>query len=588
MLLLLISICFIGQAWAQQANLNAGVDRTQVAVGEQFTLTFEANGRMKNFQAPDLSAFRVLSGPNQSTQQSWINGKSSFIVTLSYVLSPKKPGTITIPSAAANIGGKKVVSTPIQIKVTKERERSNDPNDPYAIAERNVFIKPVLSKKKLVVGESVTLSYKLYYAMDIQKPSANPPKLTGFYADELDLGRVTSNKREQLNGKLYNVAILKKYVLIPQRSGEFELDPFSMEMEVGIPTNQRDFFGRPVNNYIRYTAKSQPFSVTVEALPTSNLSDNFSGAVGDLKLNVQLSPTKLEANASATLKIEVSGTGNLKLFELPEAEIPSSIEVYDPKINESISVNSRGQNGKRSAEYLLVPRYGGNYKIPEIKFTYFDLRTDAYKTLSAGPFELKVSGEEMSEANSGSRGITQPGSKEDINYLDQDILFIKTEAGDLEQENSTFAATTPFYILSSLPPLSFLLMLLLARNRRREEGDVKGVRSRKAGLVAKKQLTAARKLRDEKKDIEFFAQIQRTLLEYIGDKSKLSQTELDKKGLKNVFLEHRVDEEVAAVLEQLYDECGFARYAPGDASTKMDEIYQKAEALITKTESQWV
>jgi LPXTG-motif cell wall-anchored protein len=572
---------------AQQASLQAGVDQTQVAVGEQFTLRFEANGRMQGFQLPDLSKFRVLSGPNQSTQQSWINGKSSMSVTYSYVLSAREAGSLTIGPATATVSGKKVRSNPIEMKVTKERERSNNPNDPYNIAQNNVIIRPVISKRKVYVGEAVTLTYKLYYTLDIQAPSIDPPSLTGFYTEDLDLGRITSNQRENLNGKLYNVAVLKKYVLIPQRSGSFDLDPLEMEMEVGIPSNQRDFFGRPVNKYIHYTARSQAVHIDVEYLPQSGQPVNFSGAVGEMRLDVSLDPQEVEANSSVNLKIEVGGRGNMKLFELPEADIPTSIEVYDPKLSDQLTVGTSGHQGKRSAEYLLVPRYGGSYKIPAIEFSYFDLKSKTYKTLTAGPFELKVEGETASGKEGNAGGVVSPGSKEDIRYLEQDILFIKTEAFGFDKAGRAFSGSSIFYTLMGIPPLLLLLVLLFARRRNKELQDVKGVRSRKAGAVARKRLSAARKLRDESRNKEFFEQIQKTLIDYVMDKSKLDQTQIDRKGLKTVLSEHGVVDELAEAMVALFDECGFARYAPGGVAQKLEDTYSAAEELIAKIEAEW-
>lgn len=573
-------ISFAGMA---QTTFKAYVNESVVGENERFRITFEANGRWSDFQPPNFGPFRVAGGPSQQQSTNIVNGNMSTTFSYSYILQPTQTGTFTIGPAKAKINGESRKTNALEVKVVPQAQKPRDANDPYAIAERSNFLRVFVSKRNVYVGEPITVTYKLYYASQIRNYTGQAPNLNGFFKEEIEL-KDQREERETYKGKLFNVATLKKYVLIPQKTGELEIDPFEMDLETAVPTQQRDFFGRPVYQTVSYTARSPLLKIDVAALPAAGRPSNFSGAVGEYSFEVSLSDTVVSADESATLTVDVSGIGNLKLFELPTPEVPSSIEAYDPKYSERISANSRGLQGSRQNEYLLIPRFNGSYKIPEMTFSYFDTRKGEYVQLESPEFTLRVSGGDDAPGGSAGGGGVSARGREGVDYLNEDILFIKTDAGRAVDATSQFRTSWTRWIVYVLGLIAFAGAVLWRRKRADMAADVAGQKRRKARKVATKRLAEAKQKLDSGAHREFYEEIARALEGYVRDKLQMDLAGL---GLDRVLDElgtHGAPEALQVRVKELWDTASFARYAPSGSEAAEDRHYRETLELITELE----
>ena len=579
----IVILTLISVSTPAQTTFKAYVNESVVGETERFRITFEANDRWSDFHPPDFGPFRVVGGPSQQQSTNIVNGSMSTTFSYSYILQPTQTGTFTIGPARARLEGEARKTNAVEIKVVSQAEKPRDSNDPYAIAERSNILRVFVSKRDVYVGEPITVTYKLYYAGQIRNYTGQTPNLNGFFKEEIEL-KNQREERENYNGKLFNVATLKKYVLIPQKTGELEIDAFVLDLETAVPTRQRDFFGRPVYQNVSYTAKSPVVKVDVAALPAAGRPSNFSGAVGEYSFEVSLIDTSVTADESATLTVDVSGIGNLKLFELPEPEIPNSIEAYDPKYSERISPNSRGLQGSRKNEYLLIPRFNGAYKIPEMTFSYFDTRNSEYVQLESPQFTLKVTGGSEDPSGVSSVGGVGQRGREGVDYLNEDILFIKTELGRTVDPSGGFRTGVMRWLAYVIGLLAFAGAMIWRRRKADEAADVAGQKRRKARKLATKRLAEAKKKLDAGAHRKFYEEIARALEGYVRDKLQMDLAGL---GLDRVLDElgnHGASGEQQARVKELWDTASFARYAPSGGAASEERHYRETLELITELE----
>jgi len=580
-------------------SFSASVDRNQATVGEQIEVTFTVNGSsgVKSFQAPGFNQFDVASGPNQSTNMQFINGAMSSSVSYSYILVPRTEGKLTIGPATIDLGGKKLQTQPLVIVVSKgapqQARKQNAPEETGDISKQigdNLFIKVTVDRTKPVQGEQITATYKLYNRVRLSNLNISKlPAFTGFWNEDVEEIKQVQFTNEVYNGKQYQVAVLRKVALFPQRSGALEIDPMEVNCVVQVQSRRRSndifdqffndpFFGNFSN--VNYKVQSEPVKIAVSPLPSANIPEGFNGAVGKFVMEAWLDKQQTKTNEPVTLKVKISGRGNLKLIGAPNVVVSPDIERYDPKISDNITRESNQVAGNRTFEYLLIPRHAGDQRIASFPFSYYDIEKKSYVKLVSPYFVLNV--DKGSDAAGGPAvGI----SKEDVKLLGEDIRFIKSES-TLRRKGESFVGSAGFYVLSIAPIFSFIGMLFVVRKRERVLGDVAGTRKRKARKMAQGRLAEAKKFLDQKKKEEFYTEISRALWGYVGDKLSLPPSELSVDAVRSTLEQRGVDQESISKLASTIERCEFARFAPSADSTTMDAFYNETVELVSTIESE--
>ena len=576
----LLLICLIcSNVVLAQVSFTANVNKNPVGVNENFQLTFKVNNDPSSFSPPNLNDFHILSGPSTSSNISIINGNYRKQFSYSYVLRPKAKGSFVIPEAIVIIGSKQYRSKSIKMNVSAQLKQRVNPNDPYGIAQENVFLRALISKSQVYNGEALVLTYKLYYALEVAQISyENFPKFEGFWSKEVKLPNTPSGETQIYDGKRYNVAALKQFVLIPQKNGNLEIDPFGIEALVRVPTNEVDFFGRRRLATIKHKTSSARIKIVSQALPLAGRPPDFTGAVGQFKLSSHLSRTELKADESASLRIEIKGKGNLQLFQLPELQFPPDIESFDAKASDNVSITAGGMQGSKKVEYLLIPRYGGTYKIPAVGISYFDPVAKSYKLLSTEYFEIVVSGEQN---NSRSRGNDQPvaSGKQNVDYLDRDILQIK-EQGRLTFQGDAFAGSFNHYSLLGLCFLG-LIGLLFINKRREAAGQDMGIqRNKQASKELRKHLKEAKiALGVSNKDI-FYQKLEEGIWTFLANKFNIRRADLSFETVNLQIKQRGLDASLSEKLQRIILQCQNARFSGQGNSEQMSELYELAGSFV--------
>jgi hypothetical protein len=437
--LMLVSLTSIAQ------NFEAGVSKKQVAVGERFTLEYKTELAGANFTPPNMQNLQVLSGPNMSESSININGKRSRSFTVSYVLRALKEGEAKIGPATLATKNETFSSEAITVQVTKQAQ-SNAQAQGENDLSTTMFIKLFVDDKNPYVGEQIVATYKIYMAEQLVNYSSNNPVFNGFYAQNIDLSNSNEVSKEFINNRQFTVATLKKVILTPQKSGTLEVDPLEMELRVRLQDKSRGrgFFGFPSYKEVNITVTSNTEKINVKPLPSSGQPAGFDGAVGNFTLSAKVDRTDLNANEAVNLTVMYSGNGNIELLSEPKINFPADFEVYDPKVRKNISNNGSGSSGKKTFEYVIIPRFGGDFELEPVKLSYFDPSSGKYKTLESEPITLHVA----KGANGTDAAVYNPSSKEDVQILGKDIRFIKTENPDLARSESSFFKTQNYYLLS--------------------------------------------------------------------------------------------------------------------------------------------
>lgn len=572
------------QLFAQ--TFTASLNKNNIAVGDMFQITFTVeNGNMSDFKAPDFSDFNLRGGPNQSTNMQLVNGQMSRSVSYSYYLQAKKEGSFTIGSARAKVSGKSMESNPVKVAVVKSGSNNqNGQSQERSIEQQisdNVFMRVIVSDNDVYMGEQVTVQYKMYTKMNVGNTTINKlPTNSGFWAQEIELPQNNSFRPEVYKGVQYNTITVKKYALFPQRTGEIEMDPLEMEtyVRIRVQSQRRGFFDDFFGSYqdIPYSFQSPRLTINVKPLPPGK-PKNFSGLTGTFNMDVSLDKTETETDDPITMKIKISGKGNLQLIDAPKPELPGDFEVFDPKVKERISNSSNVISGYKQYDYLLIPRRPGTFKIPPLDFSYFDTQKKEYVVLKSQEYQVKVTG----EASSYSGTVTQNISKEEVELLGKDIRYIKTDT-DLKKTDSFFIKSVPFVAMYAAP---FILFLLLLRYKKREDelaGNTDLLKRKRAGKEAAKRLSKAKKLlSDESSSREFYKSISEALWGYLSDRLNIPVAELSKDKAALKLEKSGILETDSKEIFEVLDKCEMALFAPGSAQDK-NTMYQRAAAIIEK------
>lgn len=590
LLLLLLPVLVYSQSFT------AEVDKTTVGQNERFRVYFKIEGEnsnaIKNFAPPSFDGFSVLSGPNRSTSMQIINGAVSSSITFSYILQAVELGKFTIGSASVEYAGKKMITKPVNMEVVKGSPQAQ-PDQPGGISNeelaKNVFVRAIPNKRNVVRGEQVIVSYKLYTKLNISNPQLSKlPSYPGFWSEELDMPNNIGYETEMYNGERFKTVEFKKVALFPTQTGELEVTPIQLTIPVVVrkKNNSRDAFDQFFNNSffgrtetIEYEAVSNTVKIDVKQLPLANAPASFGGAVGSYDFTGSIDKRTVKANEDFTIRLKISGTGNISLATLPEPQLPPGFEVYDPKKSESISREGT-VSGNKTAEYLIVPRIQGSKEIPVMEFTYYDLNSDRFVTKTVGPFNINVEkGDD--EFNAGNSGF----SKEDVQLLSKDIRFIKTKTA-LIRANEVSLIPNWFWV-SGIVPLVILFVFIGINNRREKlSGDVKLMKFTKAEKIARGKLKAAKKALNEQKLPVFYEEISKALYGYLEDKLGLSKSEMTLDRALSELRNRKITEDEIGSVKEIADKCEFARFAPSAVSSEAgDEFYSKTVKTITELEN---
>lgn len=573
-----------------------------VVSGDQVRLVFTVNSQdIKDFRAPSIKGFDVLMGPSRSQQSSIqiINGKrtSNSSTAFTYILLAGNPGTYTIPAASVEVNGEKVFSNAISIKVLPQDQTSGNSGNngggsasssrSQAVGSRisanDLFITATASKTTVHEQEAILLTYKVYTVVNLRQLYGKMPDLKGFHTQEVELPQQKTFTLEHYKGRNYNTTVWSQYVLFPQQTGKLEIPSITFDGVVAQQTISDDPFDAFFNGggYVEVKKKitTPKVVINVQLLPAKPA--GFSGAVGEFKLASSINATDVKTNDAVTIKLTLSGTGNMKLIGTPEVKFPQDFEIYDPKVTDDYKLTNSGLTGTKTFEYLAIPRHAGNFTIPAIEFTYFDLKSNSYKTLKTEAYNLKVA---KGQGNA-DQVISDFTNKESVKMLGKDIRFIKLGDSSLRPKGDFFFGTVGYYLCYLIPLLLFVVFAVIYRQKALENANVAKVKTKKANKVATRRMKLAGKLLAENKKNEFYDEVLKALWGYISDKLSIPVSQLSKDNIEAELTNYGVQEALIAEFIGVLNECEYARYAPGNENEAMDKVYSASVEVISKMEN---
>ena len=579
------------------AQTLTGSAPSHVAVGEQFRLTYTVNTQnVSDFRAGDIpDELEVLIGPNRSMQSSYqmINGHTSSTssITYTYIVSATKNGSFTIPPAHIVAGGKTIASNPITIKVSgsassahQQRQQRDDDDGAELrdagsqISGSDLFIKVSANKNRVHEQEPIVLTYKVYTLVSLTQLRGDMPDLKSFYTQEVDLPQQKSFSVERVNGRAYRTCTWSQYVMFPQITGKLQIPSITFE---GIVVQQNrnvdpfEAFFNGGSGYIEVKKKIVAPGIEIQVDPLPQRPTNFSGGVGKFTISAQLDKTETKANDPVSMRVIISGTGNLKLLKQPVINVPKDFDKYEPKVTDKTKLTSSGIEGSMIYDVLIVPRHQGKYEIPPVELTYFDTSENAYKTIKSEGFTLDVA------KGSGAASVSD-FSGQDLQELSKDIRYIKL--GDTRQRalDDFFFGSTAYWISLAVLALIFITLFIVFRHRAIDNANVTKMRGKKANKVATKRLKQAAKLMKEGKASAFYDEV--ALWGYVGDKLNIPVEQLSHDNISQKLSERAVDTDTIGLFIGALDECEFERYAPGDPKGNMNKVYEKAMTAISQIE----
>lgn len=564
-----------------QITFEAKVSKKKLGINERLRIDFEMNKDGDNFNPPDFNGFTVVGGPNTSVSQSWLNGKRSYKKTYSYFLAPKKRGQVNINQATIEIDGEVYKTQVVTVDVTAAVKRPNDPDNAENIASENIHLVAEVSKGDPYLNEAITVVYKLYVSQSTGVSNwreIDNPRYNDFWSQNINIKGLKIQNGSYNGDDNYRYVVLRKTVLYPQKTGKLEIEPLSLDVTVEVPTNRRDIFGGRLMTQINKRVSAGSRTINVKPLPENGKPDNFSGAVGDFKFNVMASKTELNASESLQTRVEVTGNGNLKLFELPKLKLPNSLEVYEPEHNENVTTNLGGMTGSISDSYTIVPQFKGKYPVPSISFSYFDPKTESYKTVSSGEIVINVLEGPTNTSNSDNNFASADNTKQNVVLNGDQFAFVKTNA-NLKPVNSTyFFRSTGFWTSLLLPLLAIPLALVYHKKKEERNADVFGNKIRKADRLAKRYLSEAKKSLGQKE--AFYIALEKALHNYLKAKLHIETSDFSKDKIETLLTERQVNSDSVKEFISILEHCELARYTP-ITNVEIQQDYDKAAKTIS-------
>lgn len=576
----LILLLFTFQGLMAQVQFEARVSKNTLGVNERLRIDFIMNVDGDNFDQPAFEGFKIVAGPSQQISQSWVNGRSSFQKIYSYILQPDKKGTINIKQAAIEYNGQIYKTAPIKIVVTNAVAQERDPNDrPQGSGNEMLNLVAEISKTSPYLNEPITVVYKLYFNninvtgfKELAKPKYND-----FWNQNIDIKQLAVEEGSYQGQRCYFV-ILKKTILYPQKSGRLTIEPLSLDIGVQLPTNRRDMFGQMIITDDNKVVSAGAKTINVRPLPESNKPVDFSGAVGKFDFTVTPSKTTLKNGESLDLIVTASGTGNMKLFTLPKPVVPNALEMYDPVHDEKVTTSLAGMSGKITDKYTIIPQYKGKYAIKPMQFSYFDLNSGSYKTITSQEIMIDVlDGPVQAETNA-------TVSKNVISKTEQ-FKYIKPKTTLVSIAKNDFLGSNLYYTLLFLPFIIIPIIILAKKKKEAIDGDITGNRIRMNNKLAKKYLSQAKKQINNKE--AFYIALEKAMHNFLKAKLHIETSEMSKDNIQELLLSRNANPEQVQSFIDLTENCEFARYAPA-SSASIQQDYDKAVLIISALEKQIV
>ncbi|WP_339664288.1 BatD family protein [Maribacter arcticus] len=559
------------------------LSKPKLGLKERLRVDFVMNRDGDNFNPPDFSGFKVIMGPSQSISSSWINGVRSYSKSYSYTLSPTAKGKFTIKQATIVIGGETYKSLASEVEVTAAVDKPSDQMTADDVADENLHLVAEISKTDPFLNEAITVIYKLYVSPNISVSNYQPldnPTYNNFWSQDIKVSALSA-QNGTYKGKPYRYVILKRVVLYPQKSGELDIEPLSLDVTVDVPTGRRDFFGQRMYAQTNKTVSAGNRTINVKPLPLANQPSDFNGAVGDFDFAVTTSKKSLNATESLQAIVEVNGKGNLKLFKLPELELPSALEVYEPEFTEGVRTTLAGMQGKVSNQYTIVPSFRGKYPIAPLSFSFFNPTTEKYTTLTSHEIVINVLEGPLS-ADSNSATSTN-SAKQSVVASKNQFNFIKLTPNLTSKSVSYFFGSTSFYLWLLCPLLLIPFAIIFRKKRDALAGDLAGNKIRRANKLARKYLSAAKKQLGNKDS--FYVALERALHNYLKAKLKIETSDFSKDKIVELLNKKEIETNTIQGFIALLENCEAARYSPF-SDVQMQADYETASEVISQMDKQ--
>jgi hypothetical protein len=565
-----------------------------VEAGGQFSVQWTVNSGGGEFEAPSFEGFYKLMGPHTSYNSSTeiINGRMTHETSYSYLyyLQALNEGTFVISPAAFTIKGKTYYSDSLRITVVGDNApqpaaQPGGNTKPTEAPRGQIYLDVSLNRRELYIGEHLVATVKLFTRVNLSGINEiKYPSFTGFLKTDLETPSLNSLRQENINGTVYGTGVLQQFLLYPQVTGEITIDPVQLTVLVQQKTGRSDpFFGDFFSNYqtIPQAVVSKAVKINVKPLPGTK-PDDFSGIVGKVNIKAVINKDTVNVNDAVSLKIAISGSGNLKLAEAPKIKLPPDIEVYDPKIIDELKNSSGGTSGQKVFEYLLIPRHYGDFTIPPLTYSYFNTSSGKYERLKTTEQHFYAR-----KGNEQGSGITVYGgvSKEDVKYVGKDIRFIKTEPGKLSKSTNLIVTRQTFYSGYVIVLLAFFATLFVRREHIRRNADISAVKNRKAGKIAAKRLREASVCLKNGETDRFYEENLKAIWGYLSDKLNIPVSDLTRNNAVIALQDAGVDEEKIRSLTDILDKCEYARYAPSASGTEATDIYEGTSRFISAVEN---
>ena len=566
-----------------QVSFRAKVSKKTLGINERLQIDFLMNEDGDNFTPPSFENFKVVGGPSQSISNSWINGERTYSKTYTYFLAPKKRGSTNIGQASIEVKGIIYKTSPIEINVTAAVDVPKDPNDPEYLASESIDLVAEISKTDPYLNEAISIVYKLYFAENTVIRTSNEidkPRYNDFWSQNIDVKEL--KVQEGLyKGENYRFVVLKKTVLFPQKTGELSLEPLTLDISVEVPSNRRDIFGRRATTTVNRTVTAGNRNIKVKPLPKQGRPENFSGAVGEFDFNVESSKKTLTASEAFNLKLEVSGKGNLMLFELPEPILPSSLEIYDPEHSEDIKTSLNGTKGRILDNYTIVTNESGQYPIPPISFSFFNPKTKRYETINSEKIIINASENPYVSKNNVDNISQDNISKIESKDSKFSSIYTSTKLEPIEKDD--FFKSVLFWLLFITPLFFIPAIIIYTKIKGKRAMDFEGNKIRKNRKLAKKYLSEAKKNIGNKES--FYEALERALHSYLKAKLKIKTVDLNKDRIKSLLDNNSISSSNVAVFVKLLESCDFARYTPLGKSDMVKD-YENASEIISQIDKQ--
>ncbi len=580
-----------------------------VGQDEIFRIVYTADGEIADFLNPTVTGAEILAGPSQSRMQSTqiINGQRSqrLEISYTYVLRPTGEGFAKISPASATIGGKVYTTKELSIEVVKGASQQsgsqtsageatgNAAQKPRSsageVSAKDVFLKLSFSKTKVVKGEPIIATLKLYTRVPIAGfEDIKFPVFNGFWNQEIETPQNINFVRENVDGQIYNSAVLRKYMLLPQQTGDIVVKPAEMICQVQIRTSHSggrsifdDFFDSGYQ-VVKKRVSSAEATIKVSPLP-AGAPASFGQGVGNFSLDVKLSRDSVKAHEAGSLIVTVQGSGNLNLIEAPKVQLPADFELYDVKTSNNYSYGSNGISGSKTFEYPFIPRSEGVFEVPPVEYSYYDIKSGRYVTLKSLPVEIKVAkGDNVVGAGTLVQGI----SKQAVANLGEDIRYILQGVPALSAKGKFFIGSVGFFVALAAIVLLYCLMFWFLGRRAKLRGDVVRTRNKKANKVAKKRLKLAEQYMQQNLRSPFYEEMHKAMLGYISDKLAMQFADMQRDTIKETMEAKKVSAGNIADFMQLLDDCEMARYSMESGEGEMAAQYSKAINVISNLEGE--